>query len=165
MIKKTCFILFILLSSFCTNEDIEDCELKMQAAGIIDFDLGTELEALLIQLNKHKTVKIEKTANLILIKDNLKYDDKILKIEYKLIFKNSVLTGYTFLIKIDKNRKGLELFKSFLEKVKKYNPFIKDGKYSHMKTTKTCKRFLRTHTVNSDKYIFGGIHSISNGSD
>jgi hypothetical protein len=53
---------------------------------------------------------------------------------------------------------SIEAFKLLLNDAKKDNDFIKEEKYSHMKTSNNCKRFIRTHSIGSEEYIFGGIH-------
>ncbi len=166
MFTKIYAILFCFLQ-LTTNNFVpyDSCELVLRSTGVKDFSLGTELNDLLKKLGNYKKRNSEDCTNLIFFEDNFKFDNTRVKIEYKFVLKNNVLTGYTFLIDINDDIEGLKFFKSFVEEAKKYNEFVNGDKYSYMQTSKKCKFFLRTHSIELDKYIFGGINLIDDSND
>lgn len=161
MITKI-LILFVSVFISCDNEKStsNDCELNFQSVGVRDFKLGEELNQLLKVINDYSETKLEDNSSLILFDEYSIICKEKKKVSYKLILKDRVLIGYTFMVKIEKNRKGLESFKLFLNEAKENNDFIMGEKYSHMKTSNNCKRFIRTHSIGIEKYFFGGIHAI-----
>lgn len=153
-------ILLVSVSISCNNEKSRsnDCEINFQSVGIRDFNLGEQYNQLLTTLNNYSETQLEGDSSLILFDEYSTVCSEKKKVSYKLILKDKVLIGYTFMVKIENSRKGLEAFKLLLNDAKKDNDFIKEEKYSHMKTSNNCKRFIRTHSIGSEEYIFGGIH-------
>jgi hypothetical protein len=134
--------------------------ISFKEIGVKDFTLGLEYEALILNFKSTPKKRKSYKENEFLVFEEVTYLlHKRRIVTYDFSLKDNKLIGYTFKIKIENNKYGLNYFEKVLKKlqIKNKNKFIIGDEYAFMETNKKCKKFFRFCQLDFNNYIYGGI--------
>lgn len=159
---KLIFLAITLITCFAysNNMQVDECNVFFKEIGVRDFELGSDYQIILNSKLNFEKKHLTNGNEFLIFQEEKNILNKKRIIVYELTFRADKLIGYTFKIRIENDKKGLDYFVKVLEKLKinNQNGFIKGDNYAFMETNEYCKKFFRFCELDFNNYIFGGVN-------